>query len=109
MNKQQKTEALEFLRLALEYNCDTFHVFFDYSGHTDKAVVNLSIGGWYNKEKLTHTWIASIEELNKLKAEHDEKYAPENLAATKEVERLKEIKKLSDRIKELEGKSCQPT
>ena len=109
MNKQQKTEALELLRLALKYNCDTFHVFFNYSGHIEDSTVNLSMGGWYDKEKFTHTHITTIEQLNKLKAEHDEMYAPENLAATKEVDRLEEIKKLSDRIKELEGKSCQPT
>ena len=109
MNKQQKTEALEFLRLALEYNCDTFHVFFNFCGHVKQTTISLSMGGWYDNENLTHTRVTTIEELNKLKAEHDEKYAPENLAATKEAERLEEIKKLSDRIKELEGKSCQPT
>jgi hypothetical protein len=104
MNMDKNKELTALFAAALEYNCDTFHVFFTWSGHCNWLGISLCVGGWKKGDGFTHTDITTLAELDRIKAEHDKLYAPENLAATQEANRLAKIAELQKQIEDLENK-----
>jgi vacuolar-type H+-ATPase subunit I/STV1 len=116
MKMNTKTNKLigELTARCVVMNCDTLHVFFNYSGHVEGFEISYSLGGWNEftgKKNLCNVYIdrdnsltKTHELLDKLQAKHDTLYAPENLAATQEANRLAKIAELQNQIEELENK-----
>ena len=108
MKEEQKKIIKDLLDLCLEYNCDTFKCWLDFSGHfeyislryqTPSHENHVYIGGVSDSASHEH-----ISGLTAAKAEHDKLYAPENLAATQEANRLAKIAKLQKQIDSLSNR-----
>ena len=104
MNRKQKEIIKEITSMVLDYNCDTFHCWLDFSGHVECISLR-----YQTPNQLSSTYIEisrapspqHIIDLRAAKAEHDKLYAPENIETTKEAARLAKIAELQKQIEAL--------
>jgi hypothetical protein len=120
MKMNTKTNKLigELAARCVAMNCDTLSMFFSYSGHINKVETDYYMGGYdattsnrknafsfyLDSDNADHRLKLALSDLDLLQAEHDKLYAPENLAATQEANRLAKIAELQKQIEELENK-----
>ena len=104
MNKEQKKIVTELMGLVIKYNCDTFHCWLSFIGHVDYISLYYKTPSHSDPVYIVVSGEPTPKHVVKLiaaKCAHDELYAPENIEATQEADRLAKISELKKQIEEL--------